>query len=262
MMPPQAQIEIISPDGDTQFLDLDPAKGVANIGRHPDNDIVIDSPGVAAFHAVLDHRQKPYHIMLLAEEGDIRLKGQRLAANVFQPLEDWDTIEIDGYAIILLEGEGAPVRPVPVPPPPLAPAPVGVEVPVPDMPDLAPEGLAAAAAAAPDHIDPLILTDISAREWVVDVDQTISFQVSVTNGGDIVAAFDLRLEGIDADWVSITSPHFNLYEGAHANIAITVTPPRMSSSLAGVHPLAVVVTSPNYPGRFSRLRATLSIYPY
>jgi pSer/pThr/pTyr-binding forkhead associated (FHA) protein len=267
MMPPQAQIEIISPDGDTRFLDLDPAKGVVNIGRHPDNDIIIDSPGVAPFHAVLDHRQKPYQIMLLTEEGDTRLKGQRLVANVFQPLDDWDTIEIDGYAIILLEGEGAPVRPVPVPPPPLAPAPVGVEMPVPGaplpgVPALGPEDLGIPVGAAPDHIDPLILTDISAREWVVDVDQTISFQVSVTNGGDIVAAFDLRLEGLEADWVSITPPQFNLYEGAQANIAITVTPPRMSSSLAGIHPLAVVVTSPNYPGRFSRMGATLTINPY
>jgi pSer/pThr/pTyr-binding forkhead associated (FHA) protein len=58
-MPAQDQLEIITPSGDIRFYDLDPRQGIANIGRHPDNDIVIDSLHVAPFHAVLDYSQKP-----------------------------------------------------------------------------------------------------------------------------------------------------------------------------------------------------------
>ncbi len=49
------QLEIISVSGMVEFYELDPAKGVTSIGRHPDNDVVLDSPGIALFHAMLDH---------------------------------------------------------------------------------------------------------------------------------------------------------------------------------------------------------------
>ena len=77
-----AQLEIISPDGDVEFHSLDRPQGVINIGRHPDNDIVIDSPGIASFHVIVDYRQWPYQIILLSEEGQTTLEGQPLSANV------------------------------------------------------------------------------------------------------------------------------------------------------------------------------------
>jgi hypothetical protein len=266
IMAAKTQLEIISPSGETEFHDLDPGKGVANIGRDPDNDIVIDSPSVAPFHAVLDHRQKPYQIMVLSDEGETRLRGRALAPNTFEDLDEWDTIEIDGYALILLAGAGVPAREMPAPLPPLAPAPPAVEEPLPERAEPAAPPLPAAAVALtappPDQSDDIILTEISAREWTVDVDQTASFQVTVINGGDIVAAFDVRLEGADESWVVITPPHFNLYEGARKTVTVSITPPRQSTSRAGMHPLAVAVTSPNYPGHVSRMGAMLVINPY
>ena len=65
-MPSRDQLEILSPEGRISFYDLDPVKGITNIGRHPANDIVVDSPGVAEFHAVLDHRARPFQLVLLA----------------------------------------------------------------------------------------------------------------------------------------------------------------------------------------------------
>jgi hypothetical protein len=48
-MPSPDQLEVISQNGAVAFHDLDPGKGLTNIGRHPENDIVIDSPAVADF---------------------------------------------------------------------------------------------------------------------------------------------------------------------------------------------------------------------
>ena len=67
------QLEIIGPGGQIEFYELDPGKGVTNIGRHPENDVVIDSPTVALFYAVLDHRKKPYHLMVLGASGNLSL---------------------------------------------------------------------------------------------------------------------------------------------------------------------------------------------
>ncbi len=115
------QIEIISPDGQIRFHDLDPQRGVTNIGRHPENDIVIDSPGVAPFHAVLDHRQKPYTLVVLSEEGEVRLDGQSLPANTPTPIKGWDTFHLDGLSVVILE-RGAPERSTGRPPTPARPS--------------------------------------------------------------------------------------------------------------------------------------------
>jgi hypothetical protein len=266
-MPTQAQLEIISPGGEAEFRDLDPGKGVVNIGRHPDNDIVIDSPNVEPFHAVLDYRQKPFQIMVLTEKGQARLRGQPLEPNVFARLSNWDTIEIDGYAIILLEGEGVVLEPPPVQPPvPAGPPPAGEEAaaapPEPSAGPSLPGTYTSLAAVPPDQTDDVILVDISEREWTVDVEQTAICQLTVVNGGQIVAAFDVTVEGIDPDWVAILPPRFNLNEGARATVTISIEPPRASSSRAGAHPLAIVVTSSNYPGHVCRLGARLTINPY
>ena len=53
-MAAQDQLEIIHPDGQVSFIDLDPVQGVTRIGSHPDNDVVIDNPDVAPFHAMID----------------------------------------------------------------------------------------------------------------------------------------------------------------------------------------------------------------
>jgi hypothetical protein len=77
---------------------------------------VIDSPTVAPFHAVLDHRKKPYHLMVLSA-GDLSaettLRGQPLTPNMAEALDDWDTFQIDGYSLILVGAPSEGVSPLP-----------------------------------------------------------------------------------------------------------------------------------------------------
>ena len=111
-MPKSDQLEIIQPDGNIHFYNLNPEKGIITIGRHPDNDVVIDSPSVGSFHAVVDHQRKPYRIMFLSEESNARTRGQDMAANNFQSWNDWQTIDLDGYTITLLEDLEGPTAAV------------------------------------------------------------------------------------------------------------------------------------------------------
>ena len=314
-MPTQDQLEIIGPGGEIEFHDLDPAKGVANVGRHPDNDIVIDSPGVALFHAMLDHRQKPSQIVILSQEGETTLSGQPLPANVPTELHNWDTLEIAGFTVILVEGTGVAVGPAPAEQPPAPAPPPGAGRPATGLkglwqkvgkgfpsqlkkpaklpvkkpagmpgelapargqeaePSPVPTGTGATAAPLsvtpsrptarpPDQLDDVLVAELSEREWTVDVEQTATCQLSITNGGDIVATFVIRVEGVDESWVDVSSPAVNLNEGERESVTINITPPRLPSSRAGAHHLAVVVTSPNHPGRSSRRTATLTVNPY
>jgi hypothetical protein len=276
-MPTQDQLEIIRASGEVEFYDLDPARGITNIGRHPENDIVIDSPGVAPFHAVLDYRQRPYQLVVLSEEGETKLDGQPLPAHISREVRNWGTVEFNGHAIILLEGEAGAARPVPtaapvpVPQPlPEVPVPIPVPVAVPAAPPVPrrPEGpptrrrLVGPSVPPPDQSDEVIVSELSQREWTINVEQTATYQATIVNGGAIVAMFEVRVDGLPEDWVVISPPHVNLYEGERAMVTITITPPRLPSSRAGAHHFAVVVTSPNYPGRSSQRGATLTINPY
>jgi hypothetical protein len=294
----QDQLEIISTDGAIEFYSLDPNKGVTNIGRHPENDIVIEDTGVAPFHVMIDHRQKPYRLVVLSPEGETLLEGELLAPNVTKALQNWDNIRLGQYTLILVEGtapgtaRSAATTPMPPAPRPAAPPPPAAvpfsarSVPVP-LPVTRPEPAAGAYPAPapapaptppringgngtagyfktrpPDQEDAIIITRLFENEWQLDVEQPATYQLSITNGGDIVAAFAVSVHGLDADWLEISESYVNLYERETTTVTITVAAPRLPSSRAGAHHFAIIVTSSNYPGQMSQRGATLTLNPY
>ncbi|MBX2997506.1 MAG: FHA domain-containing protein [Caldilineaceae bacterium] len=311
------QLEIISPGGVIEFFDLHPSRGVTNIGSHGENDVVLLGSNIAPFHAVVDHRYQPFQLMLLADESQTRLGGRLLPPGAPVPLQNWDSIEIGGHTLILLQGRNGdqPAAPAPQPTTPrvtyAAPA---------AQPSVAPQdhgrpfadpraGMAASASVvaptvaavtyppavietqpdgdpygaqpmngnsawqeprpfnpllAPvrDQIDELIIVSLLEREQIVDVDQTIAYQLTIINGGELVASFDVRVEGVDPSWVVILPAQINLNEAESGIVTITVTPPRLYTSSAGRHNLSFTISAPDYPGRFSQLGATLVVNPY
>src|SRR5260370_20946580 len=100
-MPAYDQLELIAPSGEIKFYDLDPGKGITNIGRPPENDIVIDNPDVAQFHAVLDHRQRPYQLVVIAQDTPTSISAEPALPNVPHTLRTWDTIELNGHSLVL-----------------------------------------------------------------------------------------------------------------------------------------------------------------
>jgi hypothetical protein len=263
------QLEIIHPDGSVGFYDLEPAKGTTNIGSDPENDIVIESPEVPSFLAMIDHRVKPYQIMILDQAGHIALDGQPLVFNQGYDLHEWSTVSINGHSLVLTEHDtpGAP-----------AAAATALAVRQTAAPGSAPDNGSAAGALAvatasavavrrltlppADHLDDYLMAELADRENTIECEQTASYPLTVINGGDIVATFEVALEGIDPAWVMIEPASLNLNEGERASLSIAITPPRTPASRAGTHHFAVVVTSPNHPGRITRLGATLNINPF
>ncbi len=281
------QLEIIDPGGKVKFEALDPKRGLTNIGRHHDNDVIVDSPGLALFHAMVDHRQEPCRVMLLTQEGVTTLNGQRLSPNVFHELRPWSTLTIDGHTLVLVESGAA------APPPPMAVEPVAraepadwTQLPVAVLAD-AGETARISPAEAPILTEPLgmfegsaeelIITELPPRDWVLEVEQTAIYNVTITNGGLNVAWFGVKVEGPEVEHWDIKVYYeargeereikpedyaVKLDPGQRATVTVSITPPRQPSSHAGRHPLSITVTSPEYPGHFSRQNALLTIKPY
>ncbi|CAG0933301.1 hypothetical protein TFLX_02983 [Thermoflexales bacterium] len=257
------QLEVVHPDGSVGFYDLEPAKGTTNIGSDPENDIVIDSPEVPLFLAMIDHRVKPYQIMILDQDGNIELDGQPLQPNLGYELYGWSTVAINGHSLVLTEHglqNGAPVETrLAAPAGAAAGTPVAAALPA----------VAAAAGSVhrltlppADQLDEYLRAELLQRENAIECEQTASYPLTLINGGDIVATFEVTIEGLDPAWVAIEPSSVNLNEGERASITIAITPPRVPASRAGTHHFAVIITSPNHTERSTRLGATLNLSPF
>ena len=277
------ELEIIRVDGSVQFVPLDAARGVTNIGRDQANDVVLEGAGVAPFHVLLDHRQEPYRLLCLSEE-TVRLDGEQVPEDQSVPVSPWSTLEVDGHTLILVTN-GAASRP---------PAQEGAEIVAADVKDAARETETPVPAPAPageqdftlaprpaqrpprpatadptalgarpaDLSNEIIVAELAERSATVEVEQSATFMLTVVNGGPLVATFHVQVEGVPAEWVTIRPPQVNLMEGERSVVNITITPPKHPTSRAGDHHLAVVVSSPNHPGQRAQLGVTLTIQPY
>jgi hypothetical protein len=269
------QLEIIKASGQVAFYDLDPVLGITNIGQHQENDVVIDSPRVAPFQAVLDHRQKPFSLVVLSDEGEVYVSGERVGANAATHLHNFDTIQLDGVSVVLVEGEGGELTAGPAGASTAAIAGAGVAA-AGTLGEAATAARMAPRKAArapepryqplgmppPDQIDDVIVLELPERAFTIDVLQTAIWRLTLINAGPLVAELAVNVEGIEADWVQVLPPKVNLNEGQRTTVTISVSPPRAPTSLAGNHHFAIVVTSPDYPGHVAQLGATLTLNPY
>ncbi|MCB0208263.1 MAG: FHA domain-containing protein [Anaerolineae bacterium] len=283
-------LEIISINGEVTFYVLDPSKGLTNIGSDPENDVVIADERVAPFQAVLDHRQKPYRLVLLTHEGRPLLAGNVLPPDKSVELHNWDQLEFGRYTLVLVEnqpgtggnkqsqtslnaaGYAQPVIPATIEPPISRPESFSgfeqdwYQPPEPPTGGIlrSRPGVGMVPTPFPDHEDDAIYVQLSEREWTVNLEQneTAIYELEITNRGNRVAAFNIFIHGLDQNWLQITPPQINLRERQSGHVQIAVTPPKAPTSYAGPHYFAVMVSSHNYNNRFSQLGAMLEILPY
>jgi len=234
-MPVTDQLEITGPNGETILYPLDPAKTAIRIGRHKDNDLILDSPEIGLLQAVLDRRTRPYHILVIDRRRKMTLAGRELLPNVQYPLRDGEKLQVSGYSIVLRQGqepvpvEGSKVQTPSVPAGPAVPAPPQAATGVAAAPSRASaNGIRRAGPSSErpsDRLDDLIIVELPAREWTVDVDQVAMCKLSVVNGGRLVAMFEISVKDLDASWVTITPAQVSLNEGGRAEVTLEFRAP-------------------------------------
>ena len=243
-MATREQLEIIKDSGEISFFEIEPNREVINFGSHPDNDIVISSPGISPYHAMLDLRSKPYQFVQLSETAETTGGDQVLAPSKAREIHTWDTIELGEYRITLIESEVVEKRQ------PLEHSLSKQETGGPEQALAKPgeTGLVPPSSLAvrpPDQLDDAIVTDPVVPEYTIDAGQTLTLAFSISNGSETVADFEVRLDGLDPNWVTITPTNMRLKVNQRASVTVSITPPRVPASLAGPHHFAVTDTSSN-----------------
>ncbi|MCB9077512.1 MAG: transglycosylase SLT domain-containing protein [Anaerolineaceae bacterium] len=114
----------------------------------------------------------------------------------------------------------------------------------------------------PDQSDDLIVIQLSTRSITLAVDEMVTIHITISNAGQTAALFDLEVLGLNPDWLIIPDLKLTLQPGQRRVVPITIKPPRLPGSRAGVHHFAVKATSLAYPNRYCQQRATLTIRPY
>jgi iron(III) transport system substrate-binding protein len=256
------QLRIDHPEDPLRIYDLDEIKGIATVGQDSTNDVLLKGPGVAPIHLVLDYQQPPYHLTVSDQAQAVTVNDQLVPPGNTCEIHDRDVFQVAGYTLTfraygeepVVPGGGPPSPPQPEPDAPPLPEPPP-SPPAPDQPVIPPE----------EPAEPSILTSLPEQErvWTLDVEQTITLQLTVINAGNLVAQFNVTAEGVPPEWVLIAPPQFNLNERASTTVAITITPPRLPTSQAGTYHLILTVTSPeHYPKDRSQTSADITINPF
>lgn len=244
----QYQLQIIQTDGRVTVYNLNQRKGITQIGSHPDNDIVLKTPGVALFWATLYHWREPCYLLLLPQ-------GSRDGESIV--LNQQEQVTLEGKTLGLLKYSQPPVIP------PAPPEWAGSGFPSIYNDDAPASSVALQPHPAPEYSpEGPVEVNLLTSEQTVDVEGTATYLLQVINRGSIYADFSISLasETLGGDWLSQES--VQLRSGEAREIKVEITPPRRPNSRAGRHDLFIIVTTRSYGGLELVHKVQLTIRPY
>lgn len=241
-------LKIRFPDGTSS--DFPVQAEVFNVGRAPDNDLVINHPSVSRKHARLKIEGETLIIEDLDSANGSFLGTSPIPANT-------PTAVPKGARLVLGEVSLEYMPPAPVSevmheptvmaPRPAAPRP---EAPPPAPPPpqprpTSPPAQPPAPAAPPPPQRTIGLKLTGPDDPVVPGNTTIA-QLTVQNLGSIVDEVRIRVTGVPEDWVRLNKESLRLLPNAQEQVIITFQPPRRFNAVAWTYPFEVVATSREY----------------
>ncbi len=223
-----------------QELDFD--QSVVNIGSNLDNDIVITGDNVLPFHAMVILQEKKFQLVSLTPDAEIWLNGSLLEDSSVSLTEN-HLLEIGEHTLFFQQFASSTGMHVIV-------SQIGADV------------TSLTSRFAMGEGEKAILVNILSQQADVNVEQRAVFELEVVNAGPIVASFFVSIKGVPQDWVKIKPDVFNLNEGQRAMVSISITPPRIFTSTAGIYDVNIIVSSPNYPGYRVETPSEMIVQPY
>ena len=131
-------------EGDMQRAEHELARAVVGLGRHPQNDIVLDDRTLSRFHARIEKRDDNYVVVDLGAQNGVHLNGARIEGEA--SLQSGDRIDLGRYTAVFHAPTAKPAKngknghaAAPTPVPATAPTParaspkVAVKAPEPDL---------------------------------------------------------------------------------------------------------------------------------
>lgn len=77
--------------------------------------------------------------------------------------------------------------------------------------------------------------------------QSVTATATIKNAGDVVEAYSVEVEGIEAAWCILSVSSVSLFPGDQEQVHITIQPPKATSSRAGAYKATIKVASSRDP---------------
>jgi hypothetical protein len=259
------QIKITQPGETVNWVELDPAKGVANIGRHRANEIRLEGSAVADFHALLDYRRHPLRLIVLSTVSPVKRRGLQITPNQPVELAVNEPLELGGYTLSVqgtgsaghLGANGATATSTP---PPIQTASEPPSLPTDD--DASERDIR-------DSHGNLRLDLVTRRVQHVNFErsdrQSVSWTLTISNTGSLIPVVSAEMvgwHGLGSVEQTPTGP-ITLPVGSNTTVSFKMTVGRTPQNRAGSYPLTIKVHAvKEYPGSDCQVVVTLVVDRY
>jgi hypothetical protein len=287
-------ISAVSSDGRRKVTQLDAAR--LRIGTALDNDLVIDGPGVAVYHAVIECDDQVCRVTDIGSSDGTRIDGMPMLRHTAEELEPGSVIQIGEWKLdystangadhsaapgprvtqplrltndeFLLEALFQPLKPAPVAPPP----PTNGHSATDDLlasllaqngprRAAAPTSPAAAIDTAPMPVDSASPLQVMLNDYHIRLAPGYSekLNITITNRGSGPDNVDLAIEGVPEGGYQFLTPRIELQPGASAVAQLELRAPAGHVARAGTYPFQVIARSEQGPRAIAQ--AMLEIAP-
>ena len=86
--------------------------------------------------------------------------------------------------------------------------------------------------------------------------------ITVQNSSNVVDVFSLEVVGLDPSWYQLSLVQSSLFPGDKTECTLTISPPKVSASLAKDYPFAIKANSQKDPTQFTEHPAILDLSPF
>lgn len=245
-------LQIESPNGEMRTVEL-PERGLV-IGRSQEADIVIDDMRTTRFHARIEHDGTNYLIVDTGSLNGTFVDGTRLQAQSRQILRPDQTVRIGGYKLRLTQKElhSSPSARKPEPPPPPPPKTVWIR-------DLNEEVAVEKIITAPAKPDLGIY--LPETKQTLDPGTSIDICIILLNSGSTTENLSVAVEGLPPAWLQLQS-RLALKPGEQRKLELTIAPPRVPLTKAGMYRLTVKIANQQQPDQLIVAQMLLKVTPY
>jgi len=245
-LPGQARVLVAKKGEAPQAHNLDQKR--YTIGRAGTNDIVLPVEGVSREHARLE--QSPGGGWTIVDTGSTNgtfLENSRLLPDLPEAWEPGQTVRIGPYFLRLEQAQGR--------------APIG--------PTAAGRSFAATAMAVGEIGGTQVNSNSGRLSLVVqptNVEVTpggrADLQIELLNQGMTVDHFQVAMQKLPPEWVTISQESIQLMPGANGAMSATIQPPMDSSATAGPHPYRLVIRSSSDASESATVDGQVTVQPF
>ena len=218
-------------------------KDILFIGNSYNSDILLPGKGVGERHAYIKCTSLGWQVVDLDSHNGTFLDGVRLLPKVSEFWENSRTIMIGPYTLSRHEAND----------------PVVTGMTWDALGEDMDESLATADALAGSYSDGLLGITLLPPQLEVEPGTQGVVQISLTNQSIRLEHFQLQVEGLVPEWVTLSENDVQLMPGAVGHVLLTITPPAESSVSAGPYSYTLVATPVIEPEAVKRLTGHLRV---